>query len=120
MKTLALLFAASALFAQGAFAKTLSCTLQSGKKTATNKLDLNKLPKDPAQSDGVYDLSFMLEASCDRASCDVEATFLSQKIEDETGHMSFRIKKSDSGRVHGEPLTNAPDRRAYDFYCYVN
>ena len=117
MKNFALVLALS-LFTLPAFAAELTCTIQSGQKKESATVDLNK-EDNHADSEYVYDLSFILEAACEKNDCSANATILSSKVEDEVGQLAFDFKKNQKGRVHGEALNNSPDGRKYAIYCYV-
>lgn len=119
MKALAL--ALIALSSAPAFADSLTCTLVSGKKSDAVTLDLNdakSLENGKDTQNGVYDLSFYINASCTAQACDASLTIFSQKIEDEVGSTGFSFDRSAaSAEVFREPLTGAPDKKKYELSC---
>ena len=102
-------------------ADSIKCKLQSG--TASDFVHLQLANKSEAaeglgSGNGVYDLSFWLQADCTKRKCTVNYTLNSASAEDEVGQAAFTFSRGrKTGPVYSEPLTNAPDRRDYTFSC---
>lgn len=105
----------------GAMADSLKCTIQSGTEKDVVHLrlaDKAKASEGLGTADGVYDLGFWLQADCTKRKCTVNYTLNSASAEDEVGQAAFNFTRGrQSGPIYSEPLTNAPDRRAYTFSC---
>ncbi len=103
-----------------AMADAIECKLQSGSDTAVVRLSLTNRTKasEGLGSDGVFDLSFWLQADCTARKCNVNYTLNSSSVEDEVGQAAFNFSRGRRvGPIYSEPLTNAPDCRAYTFSC---
>ncbi len=117
---LLLLFSTSAIASEN-----ITCILKSGDIKASATLELSGLEDGEgyvSSEDGVYDLSFDLQAECNDKSCEAWVTLYSQILEDEAGQSEvITIERGqDTGRIYGSEITESIDNKNYALYCYYN
>lgn len=116
MKIFALILIAAV--SAGAAAETLTCELRSGGQATSASVNIPAGLGEYVVADSVHDLSFNLIVECARRKCTANITIDSGILEDEAGSTAFEFTSGGTARnVFTEPVTNAPDGRAYEISC---
>lgn len=113
-------------FSNNVFADAITCNLKSGQDTQAATINLSETEQDGyvdeyAVSDAVYDLNFIMTASCEEKECLIDITLDSGILESEVGSTAFEFTRSGKNReLLREAITGAPDKRNYEIYCNYN